>query len=351
MRYVFVGAGAVGSAIGGLLASAGKDVLLVARGEHARALAGRGLTLRCPDASPTLHVPSASGPEEARLTTDDVLVLTTKTQQAQEAVAQWADAPVRDADGAVVGRAGDLLPILTALNGVTGEEIALRYFARVLGVCVWFPAVMIEPGEVWVRGYPLRGIFHAGRYGAAQHPAADRRLLDALAADWGAAELRVLQPADVMRWKYRKLLSNLGNVLQALLGEAAEEADDVRRAAEAEGREVLAAAGIDVPDRDEVREAWSDYSAEPVPGEPAMLGGSTWQSLVRGSGSIETDYLNGEVALLARRSGRAAPVNAALAALGRRAAREGLTPGATSVAELRAAVGPEPGPSRPPAAD
>jgi hypothetical protein len=59
----------------------------------------------------------------------------------------------------------------------------------------------------------------------------------------------------------------------------------------------------------------------PVPGEPAQLGGSSWQSLVRGTGTIETDFLNGEITLIARRLGRPAPINTRLTALARRAAR------------------------------
>lgn len=50
-RYVFIGAGAVGSGLGGLLAQRGSDVLLVARGEHARAMIEHGLTVRCADAT------------------------------------------------------------------------------------------------------------------------------------------------------------------------------------------------------------------------------------------------------------------------------------------------------------
>ena len=169
-RYVFVGAGAVGSALGGLLAQRGSDVLLVARGDHGRAMIDNGLTVRCPDTTFTLPVPVVTAPEQARLRVDDVLVLTTKTQQAEAAVNEWADVPVHGRDGTVAGRAADLLPIFTASNGVTSEEIALRYFQRVFAVCVWFPAVMIEPGEVIVRGAPLRGVFHIGRYGVPSDP-------------------------------------------------------------------------------------------------------------------------------------------------------------------------------------
>ncbi|MDT7804420.1 MAG: 2-dehydropantoate 2-reductase [Actinomycetota bacterium] len=331
-RYVFVGAGAIGSALGGLLAQQGTSVLLVARGAHAAAMAAGGLTLRCPDGTSTIRVPVVTGPADARLTADDVLVLTTKTHQAEAAVEQWADVPVHDHAGAVVGRAAELLPIFTALNGVAGEQIALRRFERVFGVCVWFPTVLTEPGEVIVRTRSPRGVFHVGRYGAGDHD------LGSLPADWGAAGFEVVPAADVMRWKYRKLLSNLSNALQALLGDTTG-ADDLRRAAEDEAGDVLASAGIAYADDDEVRAAWGGLSFEPVPGEPAELGGSSWQSLVRGTGTIETSYLNGEIALLGRRIGRPAPVNAELTALAHQAARDGHRPGSLGVEELRRLLG------------
>ena len=56
-------------------------------------------------------------------------------------------------------------------------------------------------------------------------------------------------------------------------------------------------------------------------------GSSSWQSLARGTGAIETDYLNGEIVLLGRLHGVPTPVNAALCALAERYAREGGAPG------------------------
>lgn len=338
MRYVFIGAGAVGSALGGLLTRAGQDSVLVARGRHADALTTTGLHLRCPDSDVTINPVVATGPGDVRLTTQDVLVLTTKTPQAHEALAQWVGAPVHDNDGRVLGSAGEQLPLLTALNGVAGEDIALRFFERVFGVCVWFPAVMIEPGEVVVRGAPLRGIFHTARYAASPDPAQDNALLDQVRRDWASAALDVIIPASVMPWKYRKLLANLGNAVQALLGDASA-AGDIAGAVEAEGREVLDAAGIEVTGEQEAAATWSRYSARPVPGSPEQLGGSSWQSMVRGTGSVETAYLNGEIALIARRLGRAAPLNSTLTQLAARAADHRTAPGDISAHQLRAQLG------------
>jgi 2-dehydropantoate 2-reductase len=345
-RYVFIGAGAIGSAVGGLLAQQGTEVLLVARGDHARAMIADGLTLRCPDTTITVPAPTVTGPEDVRLTTDDVLVLSTKSHQAEAAVHVWADVPVfpspnsAQAADAAVGRAAELLPILIALNGVAAEDIALRYFDRVFGVCVWFPAVLIEPGEVIVRGAaPIRGIFHVGRYGTSTDPSADAQLLGRVGNDWDAAGCRIARPERVMAWKYRKLISNLGNALQALLGDGGKAAE-LRTAVDSEAREVLAAAGIEVTSDAEERAARSNgFTVQPVPGEPAELGGSSWQSLVRGTGTIESDYLNGEIALIARRIGSAAPINAKLAALARQAARNGQQPGDMTADQLRETLG------------
>jgi len=63
-------------------------------------------------------------------------------------------------------------------------------------------------------------------------------------------------------------------------------------------------------------------------------GGSSTQSLARGTGSIETDWLNGEVVLLGRLHGVPTPANAFLTALGARLARDGLRPGAVTPEEI-----------------
>jgi 2-dehydropantoate 2-reductase len=65
-------------------------------------------------------------------------------------------------------------------------------------------------------------------------------------------------------------------------------------------------------------------------------GGSSWQSLERATGSIETDYLTGEVVLRGRLHGVATPTNALLQRLANQLARERRPPGAWSEAEVLA---------------
>jgi 2-dehydropantoate 2-reductase len=68
------------------------------------------------------------------------------------------------------------------------------------------------------------------------------------------------------------------------------------------------------------------------------VGGSSWQSLARTAGSIEADFLNGEIVLLGRLHEVPAPANALLQSLANRMARERLLPGATGEGEVLAAL-------------
>lgn len=337
-RYVIIGAGAIGGSIGGRLHQAGRDVVLVARGEHLAALQRDGLRLRTPDEDVRLPVTAVGGPDDVTLTEDDVLVLATKTQQVDAALRTWADVEVHDADGRVVGTAGSRLPALLALNGVASEDLALRYFARVVGVCVWLPSVHLVPGEVIIRGGPRSGMLHLGSVPAGR----EQELLAEVAADLAAANFDAPLPADVMPWKYRKLISNLGNGLQALVGPRGGSAR-LGEALEAEARAVLDAAGIEVtPDAEESAARAAGFTMHHVPGVPDDVGGSTWQSLQRGTGNVETDYLNGEIARIAHAHGTEAPLNARLASLVRQAATGGQQPGAITAEELAALLGLEP---------
>ena len=337
-RYVIVGAGAIGGTVGAVLTRAGIPTVLVARGRHAETLAAAGLTLRTPDGAFHTPVTAVSGAEHLRLTPDDVLVFTTKTQQLDVALQQWVDQPVHGPDG-VLGTAGDLLPVLTALNGVAAEEKALRYFRRVFGVCVWLPAVHLEPGEVIVRSWPVVGQFHIGRWPASLSTPADGQLLQRLAATWTAAGIRMRVVDDVAPWKYNKLLSNLANAAGALSADGAD-LTQVVAALRAEGEHVLRDAGIEFVSFEISTAARADGpTPRSVPGRNTGPSNSTWQSLSRNTGNVETDFFNGEIARLAHRHGVAAPINAALARAARSAVRNGLGANRYSAAQLAELLG------------
>ncbi|MFE2373196.1 ketopantoate reductase family protein [Streptomyces sp. NPDC059398] len=338
MRYIIIGAGAVGGTIGGRLAESGSDVVLVARGAHYEALRDGGLRIATPEGTRTLALPVAEGPEAVELRPDDVLVLTVKTQDSVAALDAWGPRPVAGT-GAT---AADVLPLVCAQNGVESERLALRRFRRVYGMCVWLPATFLEPGSVAAAGSPLSGILHIGRYPSGADSTAEQ-----ISADLEKAPFEAPVAADVMRWKYAKLLSNLVNSLQAACGlygadpEVDVVMEELQRKAEAEGRAVYAAAGIAAASADEQQRIRGDkITLLPVEGQPRG-GGSSWQSLSRGTGTIEADFLNGEIALLGREHGVPTPVNAVLQRVANAFARERRPAGSMPVAELAALVAEE----------
>jgi 2-dehydropantoate 2-reductase len=88
-----------------------------------------------------------------------------------------------------------------------------------------------------------------------------------------------------MRWKYGKLLNNLGNAIDALAGRDARRSDLAARA-RAEGEAVLQAAGIDVITREEDAARRGDILPWGGAAASARGGSSSWQSLARGTGAI-----------------------------------------------------------------
>ena len=102
------------------------------------------------------------------------------------------------------------------------------------------PTVHLEPGVVRVYASPTTGLIDVGRYPNGTDNAADASSSALRAACYDS----VVRP-DIIRWKYAKLLSNLGNAVEAVCGPPAQ-LGPIGDAAVAEGRRVLEAAGIDL---------------------------------------------------------------------------------------------------------
>lgn len=309
MRFVVYGAGAVGGVLGARLAGAGHDVVLIARGAHLRAIRADGLTVRSPDGESTLRLATAADPVEVAWRPDDAVLLAVKSTDTAAAVR------------ALAVHAGPDTPVVCVQNGVANERTALRRFATVYGVCVMFPASHLTPGVVVEHSAPVPGILDTGRY---PH-GSDGRAVGIVEA-FRSAGFHAEPRPDIMRWKYAKLLMNLGNALDAVCGRVDGLAEAVARV-RTEGEAVLAAAGIAFVSREEDRRRRGDIlRIAPVAGQ-RRSGGSSWQSLARSTGSVESDYLNGEVVLLGRLHGVPTPANELAGLLANRSAHLRRPPG------------------------
>ena len=321
MRFTIFGAGAIGGVIGSRLFETGQDVQLVARGPHADAIAADGLTVRSPEGDVTVAVPvvdSDAGLDDLRLGPDDVVIVAVKS----DATIGVVDALARVAPPSV--------HIVCAQNGVENERVALRSFANVQAMCVMMPAEHLEPGVVVAYASPIPGLLDVGRF-----PGGIDDITEAIAAALTSAGFESIARPDVMRWKYAKLLMNLGNVIEAASGLEGRGLD-VASAARREARTCYEAAGIDVASGEEDRERRGDKIGIGEIDGAVRGGGSTWQSLARSTGRIETDFLNGEIVLLGRLHGVATPVNEQLAALGHELLATGAAPGSIDPDDLAA---------------
>ena len=197
-------------------------------------------------------------------------------------------------------------PVCCLQNGVDNERTVLRRFANVYAVGVMCPAGHLEPGVVQAYSSPTSGILDLGRY-----PGGVDDVAAATAVAFRASTFDAEARPDMLRWKYAKLLTNLGNAVEAVCGPEARRGPLTKLARE-EGVACLVAAGIDFASEEEDRARRGDLlHVRPIAGR-RRPGGSSWQSLARGTGAIETDYLNGEIVLLGRLYGIPTPVNESL---------------------------------------
>jgi 2-dehydropantoate 2-reductase len=305
MRYVVYGAGAVGGGIGGKLAQAGKDVVLIARGDHLRAMQADGLRLRTPREDVRVPVVAVGAPSEVDWRGDEVVLLTMKTQDTIAALDALRDA------------AGSRVPVFCAQNGVENERMAARRFEHVYATLVQMPTTHLVPGEVQLFGAHVWGNLDTCRY-----PSWVDALAEQFCRDTNDAGFESVADPEALEQKYAKLLFNLNNIAQALFLPTDDPTELVRVLRE-EGAAAMRAAGIRWTPPERARQANFVYGE--IPGLKRE-GGSTWQSVVTGR-SLETDYLNGEIVMLGRVYGVPTPGNLTMLDIAAKTAAGRLQPG------------------------
>lgn len=310
MRVTVIGAGAVGGVLAALLDRAGHDVAVVARGEHAAAIAADGLHVSGGwgewRAGVTLATAGSADAAEAV----DLLVLATKAHDSADALAAWAGY--------------DGTPVLVMQNGLGGEQAvreALPASAVAVGLAL-FAVSLAGPGRITVTG--PNGLTLGGEPDAVS--IVEPLLRGALPAD-------VLLAADIRGAQFTKLLVNQVNALPAVTGLSVQQtiADDgLRRVlargmvetvavGDAEGVSWGPIGGVNADTVARIRERGRVAADElamrlaagmgDVPNPASML-----QSIRRGR-VTEVDQINGAVVALGRAHGVPTPVNAALVEL------------------------------------
>ena len=318
MRFVVFGAGAIGSGLGGHLHRTGYDALIVGRPTHVNRIRQHGLQLVTAEQTYTLSLPAVSRAQDVEFADGDVVLLCVKSQDTDRALVE-----IRAAGGDP-----QTLPILCCQNSITNEPAAVRYFRRVYGVLIVVPGIFLEPGVVINNSLGNAGFIEVGQFptGADQ---LSHDVADALRAASYAAYVNL----NVMAAKGAKMFSNLGNALGAITdghGDQTKFMTEVRREAEL----CFQSAGVpyEPPEVFEERAREQHRQSALPPGVRNL--GSSWQSLQRGLGSIEADFLNGEIVRLGRLHAIPTPYNQVLQEVANAMAARRDKPGKYSAQDL-----------------
>jgi 2-dehydropantoate 2-reductase len=324
-RYVIVGAGAIGGTAAALLHRAGHEVRVVARGAHGDAIRKQGITLRTPDGEETTRLDVVSAADLVIDRESDVVIMAVKSQDTAAALQQ------------VVLAGGDGATVVCAQNGVANEPACARMTDRVVAAMIWSPAVFLSPGVIECYARPDPAMWLLGPWQGGRSEASER-----LARDLVGAGVSALARNDVLRFKYAKLLGNLGNAVDAIFDVDREDPQDdwpaVLSELRREGAACLRAAGIECASPGEMSDLLGSRVVDSTIDGLSRPGGSSWQSLRRGA-SLEIDYLNGEICLLGARYSVPTPLNRAVLRVAAEHLRQRRRPRSATRQDLGRALG------------
>lgn len=316
MRTIIYGAGGIGSIVGGNLARTGHDVILIGSPSHVSAINENGLKLITPAGAHILRVPAVSSPEQIQFRPDDVIFLTMQSQSTEGALK-------------TLKKYVDRIPVFCLQNGVRNEETAAQLFEDVYGITVGIGSVFLNHGEVTARMDPA-GWLVMGRY-----PKGTDALVEAVAEQCREAQLVVRVTPDIMPYKWGRIMNNLRNAVGAITDAGRADCMELSNLAQKELNELLNEAGICYVTSAQMTQEWPELNTEVPQYVAGEAQSSTWQSLARRHGSVETDFFNGEVVRLAGKLGKKATVNEGLNRIVQEMAAKREPPGKYTIVELK----------------
>ncbi|GAB4578672.1 MAG: 2-dehydropantoate 2-reductase [Anaerolineales bacterium] len=202
LSFLIIGAGAIGSYVGGSLAISGQRVTFLDRPEAVAQIQARGITLRLPDGEQTLKPTLVASIEEAlALGPFDAGIFSVKSYHTKGAIQP------------LVPFAAQLPPILCLQNGVENEPLLEQFLGKnkVIAGTVTTAIGLPAPGVIAVER--LRGLGLAAPTDSPNHTLATR-IYPALER----AGLRPVLYPNPAEMKWSKLLTNLtANATSAIL--------------------------------------------------------------------------------------------------------------------------------------
>lgn len=297
LKIYFLGAGALGCAIGGTLAAAGSDVTLIDRYQaHVDAINRDGLAMKDGDTERVVRVKAAT--DCRGLAPADLVIVLVKSFHTKEAIL------------GALSIVGEHTVVMSLQNGLGHEDILAEAVgaARVLAGKTYVGGVLLGPGRIIAGTRGKRTIL-----GELDGSIGQR--VTTIAEEFERAGLPTTVSDNIVGTMWDKLLINVATgALSGITGlsygglYAIPEVEACAVAAVAEAMAVARAAGVKLS-IEEPRDAWV-MAAEGLPPEfrTSML-----QSLEKGS-ITEIDFINGSVVRWGVRCKVPTPVNRALVA-------------------------------------
>jgi len=312
MMIAVIGAGAIGSVIGGLLSKAGEDVTLIGRKPHVDAINRKGLVLDGESGRNVIKIKAAENLDFK----PDLVLLTVKAQDVESSLRK-------------VQLFLSSTRVVTMQNGIRSDDQAAGLLGKenIISSVVTFNGQFLESGKV---SYSIPFSKTALLIGEPFGNKGNRlQILSALLNKAIGTDIS----EDIRAAHWTKLLWNLQTAVPAVTGLSYQDSykyPEVRELTISllkEGLKVINAAGIktvDVPcfpmepvvtmTRESLPIASSllEKIAESLGKVPVL--GSTLQSIKRGK-NTEVDYLNGEIVNLGKKMGIPTPVNSLIVGL------------------------------------
>lgn len=326
MRFIMYGAGGIGSVVGGHLSRCGYDVVLVGNRNHMERIRSEGLRLVTGDGTFVVRIPVANTAIDlAPFHEGDILMLCVKSQHTMKALGQLKGA----------GAPNDL-PIFCFQNSILNESMASRIFHNIHGAVLYVDGIFVTPGEVVNPVAGNYGFLEVGCFPSGT----DQSCLEVTKALQTAGFAAFVNP-EVMKPKAAKLLGNLSNPLYAITNGRGN-LDILSDKLQHEAKEVWSAAGIEWEELESLLKRRNANHGKEVnlSGYEDLMrkegGGksSSWQSLMRQTGSIEAEQLNGDVVTLGRMVGIDTPYNELIWKISEEMARNREKPGKYTADEL-----------------
>lgn len=284
MRFLIVGAGALGGYFGGRLLEAGRDVTFLLRARRAAQIAQTGLVVRSPAGDLRIEAPPHRLSEQLD-EPFDVIMVGCKAYDLEDTMSSFA---------AAVGPNTVILPMLNGMRHI--DRLAKRFGSdKVIGGFCMISATLDAEGTV-LHLNDLHGLTYGERDGTMS----DR--IDAIAAEFKDANFNAVATREIMqemweKWAFIAATAGLTSLMRASVGDIMSAGgQDIALAIVGDCAAIAAHNGHTLRDTALRRM----HNALTAPGSPMTA--SMYRDLVLG-GKVEADHIVGD--LLARAPTRA----------------------------------------------